>query len=129
MRAFSLDTEDTIQKSSPDKTYALRKESVEGTVNGLEAVKQAVEKILNTERYEYPVYSFYYGAELQKLTGKEQPYVRAELKRIITEALLWDDRIKDVSSFNIIFSGDVCKCSFNVQSTLGSFGAETEVTV
>lgn len=129
MRPFSLNTEKMSQETYPSNTYAMKKECIEGYVDGLEAVKQAVEKILNTDRYEYPIYSFSYGVELQKLVGKEQPYVRAELKRIITEALLRDDRIKSVSDFAISFDGDRCDCFFSVKSIYGNIPSRLEVMV
>ena len=64
--------------------------------DGIEAVKQAVYKILNTERYTYPIYSWNYGIELVDLFGQPIPWVYPELERRITEALVWDDRINTV---------------------------------
>jgi len=68
-------------------------------VDGLEAVEQAVYKILLTERYQYPIYSWNYGIELFDLFGKPMSYVRPEVERRIKEALLQDDRITAVDNF------------------------------
>ena len=41
-----------------DKTYKLSAEKIEGFADGLESLKQAIYKVLATEQYEYPIYSF-----------------------------------------------------------------------
>ena len=96
------------------KTYKVLPCKIEGYVDDLEALKQAIYKVLDTEQYEYPVYSFSYGIAWKELIGEEQPYVRAEMKRMIQEALLRDDRIREVDGFSFSFTGDTCQCSFNV---------------
>ena len=70
-----------------------------GRCDGLEAVKQAIYKILNTERYEYEIYSWRYGVELMDLYGQAPEYVIPEIERRVTEALTTDDRITGVDSF------------------------------
>lgn len=129
MRTFSLKTEEIEQKKYVSRTYAMKEQKVEGFVDGLQAVRQAVDKILNTERYEYPVYSFSYGIEWKKLIGKEHPYVRAEFKRMVREALAADDRIREVSDFQFLFKEDTCICSFCVESVYGKIEKKQEVTV
>lgn len=130
MRTYSLQKDTKIKRNAyKSRTYEMKEERVEGYIDGLESVKQAIYKILNTERFEYPVYSFSYGAELQRLVGKERPYVRAELKRIVTDALMTDDRIISVSCFEFEFSGDACTCSFSVESIFGAIGMNVEVKV
>ena len=52
--------------------------NVVGECDGLEAVKQAVYNILNTERYRYIIFSWNYGVELQDLIGKSMDYVMVE---------------------------------------------------
>ncbi|WP_270471909.1 DUF2634 domain-containing protein, partial [Hungatella hathewayi] len=88
------------------KTYKVLPCKIEGYVNDLEALKQAIYKVLATEQFEYPVYSFNYGIAWKELIGEEQPYVRAEMKRMIQEALLHDDRIREVDGFSFSFTGD-----------------------
>lgn len=51
----------------PSYTYKLDDTRVRGYVDGSEAVKQAVYKILMTERYKYIIYGFNYGVELDRL--------------------------------------------------------------
>ena len=85
----------------PNETYRLLPEKIEGFVDELEALKQAIYKVLSTERYEYPIYGFSYGIAWKELIGAEQPFIRAEMKRMIEEALLEDDRILEVDEQGI----------------------------
>lgn len=117
------------EQSFENHTYRLTKEKIDGYVNGLEALKQAIYKVLDTEQYEYPIYSFNYGIAWKALIGEEQPYVRAEMKRMIQETLLRDNRIREVDGFSFLFTGDMCRCSFNVSSIYGDTKIETEVPV
>ena len=71
-----------IQKI-PTLTYRVQKEKeiVSGTVDELEAMKQAVFKILFTERYQYEIYNWEYGMELRDLFGRAKSYVIPEIDR------------------------------------------------
>ena len=55
----------------PSLTYQMEMDShrIRGYTDGLEAVRQAVYKIIMTERYQYIMYSWNYGIELQDLFG------------------------------------------------------------
>lgn len=70
-----------------------------GICDGLEAIKQSIFKILNTERYKYLIYSWDYGIELMDLFGQPTIYVCPEIERRVKEALLQDDRINAVDNF------------------------------
>ena len=85
----------------PTKTYkmAIFGEKITGKTDGQEAMKQAIYKILNTERYQYPIYSWNYGIELKDLFGKSKSYCKVELVSRVSEALLQDERIIAVESF------------------------------
>lgn len=117
----------------PSNTYRMKieEERVDGKiVNEVEAVKQAVYKILNTERYKHIIYSTDYGVELADLFGKPIPYVLPEIPRRITEALLVDDRIKRVDNFELDYNkkGEV-SCLFVVHSIFGAFDVKKKVTI
>lgn len=116
----------------PSLTWKLNSESMtmEGTVDGIDSVKQAVFCILNTERYEYLIYDWNYGIELAELLGEPISYVLPELKRRISEALEQDDRINEVRDFQFDTSdrGTVL-VSFLVETVFGTLGIETEVSV
>ena len=70
----------------PSLTYQMEMDShrIRGYTDGLEAVRQAVYKIIMTERYQYIMYSWNYGIELQDLFGEPVTYVCPELKRRIS---------------------------------------------
>ena len=110
--------EDTVADFSieamPSLTYAMNIKDAEldehknlfvGKVDGTEAIRQAVMKILNTERYEYEIYSWDYGIELQDLYGQPLLYCMSEIKARITAALLADDRIESVENFDVKRTG------------------------
>ena len=117
------------EQTYTDTTYKLSADKIEGFVDGLAALKQSIYKVLSTERYEYPIYSFSYGIAWKELIGAEQPYVRAEMKRMIQETLLRDYRILEVDGFEFTFSGDICHCTFDVLSIYGETEIETEAPI
>ena len=116
---LSTDLEIGVQ---PSKDYKLHfeKDIISGTCDGLEAMKQVVYKILNTERYKYIIYSWNYGIELEDLFGEPVSYVCPELQRRITEALVQDDRINSVDGFEFDLSERrTVKASFTVHTIFG----------
>ena len=82
-------TADLQVERQPSKTYKMDLEgnTTRGFTDDLEAMKQVVFKILNTERYVYPIYSWNYGIETMDLYGEPVSWVCPELERRITEAL------------------------------------------
>ena len=104
----------------PSKTYALEDGRV---IDGLEALEQSIFCILQTERFEWPIYSWNYGMETLDLYGKDPDWVRLEVERRITEALMQDDRISDVSEFAFIQDKKKLSVAFLVTTVFG----ETEV--
>ena len=125
---FDLEIEET-EEIQTSRTYKISGNKIQGFVDGLEALKQAIYKVLNTERYEYPIYSFNYGIELENLIGKDPVYVQIELKRRIRECLLRDDRITEVDNFKFEFNGDQLKCTFDVHSIFGNLTISREVSI
>lgn len=118
----------TTQPSKNYKMY-IEKNLVRGVCDGQEAMLQVIYKILNTERYLYPIYSWNYGIELRDLFGEPVSYVCAELKRRITEALTQDDRVENVTDFEF----DTKKrhevvCAFVAHTIFGDLKVEKEVT-
>lgn len=90
----------------PSKNYKLffTENIINGHVDELEAMKQVIYKILNTERYQYLIYSWNYGIETMDLFGEPVSYVCPEIERRITEALIQDDKINSVDSFEFDYS-------------------------
>jgi len=111
------------------KTYKLYPDNIQGFTDGLDALQQAIYKMLNTEKYEHPIYSFSYGIDFESLIGKDPAYVQIELKRRITECLLQDDRITSVDNFQFEINGDELTCTFDVTSIYGTTTITKEVNI
>lgn len=121
---------DLIFETQPSKNHKMHFEDevINGYRDKLEAMKQVVFKILNTERYQYIIYSWNYGIELNDLYGKSITYVCPELERRITEALIQDDRINSVDTFSFDISQKrIVMTTFVVHTIYGNTEASTEV--
>lgn len=115
----------------PSKTFRMdpEKKRIIDMVDGLEAVKQSIYCILNTERFEWLIYSWSYGMELKGMFGKPTGLVKAKIKKRIREALQQDDRISDVDSFSFDLSERKLHVSFTVHTVWGEVEAEKEVNI
>lgn len=122
----ALTVSDDIETS---QTYKITTENIRGYTAEIEALQQAIYKVLNTEKYEYPIYSFSYGIDTESLIGKDMAYVRTELKRRIKDCLLQDERIQTVDNFQFSSEGDVLTCAFNVTSIYGELAVTREVNI
>ena len=120
---------EVIDVIEPGLTYKLNAETIRGNIDELESLRQAIYKVLATERYEYPIYSFDYGIDIASLIGQDAVYVEIELKRRIKECLLEDSRIKDVSNFVMSRTGDELHCTFDVVSIYGELEISKVVIV
>lgn len=124
--------QDFEMEEQPGLTYRmdLDGDGVRGYVDGREAVKQAVFRILQTERYQYIIYPWWYGMETIDLYGEPVEWVCAELERRITEALLVDSRITGVTDFvhDTSVKG-VVHTTFTTHSIYGDIPAEREVNI
>ncbi|WP_055667262.1 DUF2634 domain-containing protein [Desnuesiella massiliensis] len=124
-----LNNSQLIRLKEPSKTYRVdfKNNKISGFAEGLDAVKQAAYLILNTERYEHPIYSWSYGSELKTLIGMDKAIAENELKRRIKEALLQDDRIEDVNDFIFEYYKDSVLIKFTIFSIYGEFNEEKVV--
>lgn len=128
----STNVELTNYEIQPSLTYKLDLENkrIMGTVDNSDSVFQAIQKILNTDKYAYDIYDWNYGHELLKLVGKEFSYIEVKLPQIIEEALLQDDRIKEITDFEIIqLSIDTLSVSFRVITIFSTINYNMEVNV
>lgn len=127
--ALQEDFEIEFQPSRTYKMY-LEQEVINGYTDELDALKQTIYMILNTERYQYIIYSWNYGIELQDLFGEPVTYVCPELERRITEALTQDERILSVDafSFDLSMKGKV-HVTFIANTIFGEIEAERVVII
>lgn len=117
------------ESTEPSNTFFIdfEKGRISGFIDEKEAVKQAIMLILNTERYKFLIYSWNYGAELEALIGTHPDIVEDEAERLISEALLQDDRITTVYDFEFSRNRDTLLVNFKVDSIYGDIDVETEV--
>ena len=120
----------SFQESAlPSRTWEIDWERgcLRGQFEGIDAVKQTVFGILNTERYDYVIFSWNYGIERNRVFGHTREYVCSELKRRITDALIQDDRIGGVDSFSFDWGRGKVTVSFTVHTIYGDYETEQEV--
>ena len=89
--------------SQVTRTYKMDLEAgrCTGYVDGTEAMRQAILKILLTERFTYLIYSWDYGIELNETFGRSAQTLASEARRIVQEALLADSRITKITDFSV----------------------------
>ena len=120
-----------VEFSQPGLTWKINQETrrIEGTVDGYESVRQAVEIILYVERFRWQIYTPYSGVQFDGLIGQNPGYVGSELQRRITDALVMDDRVTGIKDFTYTADGDKMTVSFTVTTVYGDISAQTEVTL
>jgi phage baseplate assembly protein W len=113
----------------PSRTYRLdlKRNQIVGTLDDLDAVRQAVFKILQTERFEHVIYSFDYGHELKTLIGSNPTFLKSEVTRMLREAFIQDSRITGIENVQITNENENIIVEFIVVTQYGSFQATQEV--
>lgn len=116
-------------QSQPSLSWYINKETnrIEGTVDGQAAVRQAVEIILNVERFRWQIYRPYSGMEWDGLIGQDPGYVGAELQRRVIDALTVDDRVTGISDYDYTVDGASLSAVFTVNTVYGSIAESLEV--
>lgn len=130
--ANTILTADLKVTAHPSKQYRMDWDGnrILGTCDNLEAVRQSIYKILNTERYAFLIYSWDYGIELVHLYGKPPMYVCPELERMVKEALSQDDRITGIDNFEFDTSQKgVVSVTFTVHTVFGDLNEEMAVNI
>ena len=109
--------------SQPSKSWLINRQTmrVQCNTDDLPSVKQAVEVILNTKRFEWQIYSSNLGTELETLIGEDASFIESEFPRMVEEALLVDDRITEVGDFSHTTNSDTMTWTFTVVTVFGAF--------
>lgn len=120
-------------ESAPSKTYEFDFDSGDFTGNKIDndaSIRQFIRKALATPRYRHLIYSFNYGHELEDIIelNLDIDVLNVEIPRMIREALLYDDRIIDVTDFEITRESDYLYVNFRVITRSGTVINE-EVTL
>ena len=123
------DDDETLD-DEPTLTFKVENGRIRGKVNEKQAMIQAVDKILQTERLVYPIYSDQYGNDLNDLIGKDMGYAKVEAERMIKEALLADDRVVDVDIDEVTeVSRDTLEIKGTCVTVYGNIEIDSEVSV
>lgn len=127
-----LDDEEDDEEDGPSPTYTFKVVNgrIRSMTDELDAMKQAVDKILQTERFVYPIYDEQYGNDLPELIGESIDYALSEAERMTVEALEADDRITSVEITNCEQSGsDSITVEGFANTIYGRVGFESEVDI
>lgn len=129
-----LESEELMENHevAPAKTYRIdfTNKRIIGMVDDRDAVLQFIRKVLNTDKYAYEIYDWFYGNDIYTMVGNPYDYVVTRLPNILKEALLVDDRIVDVRDCTFSKSStDVLTISCVVDTVYGEIMYEQEVTV
>lgn len=114
------------------RTYKINFDSLRigGTVDGKEAIAQAIMCILQTERFAFLIYSWGYGFESNALIGADENVIKTEIGRYLTEALTEDDRIDSIENVEVeIIDKQTAAVSFTAVSVFGEIPITTEVSI
>lgn len=124
-------TQDFTVETLPNKTFQMHRDTltIAGSIDEVQAVEQAIYLILNTERYEWLIYSWNYGVELRSLIGMPTQYCIVEIQRRVSEALLQDDRITAVENFEFTVNKKQVLTTFKVVSIFGEINVELGVEI
>lgn len=127
---FNSDSE-LEEETEPSLTYRMDMKSnrIVGFVDDVDAVRQSIYKILNTERYDNPVYSWNYGFEVKDLYGEDDTFVIPELERRIIDALSVDDRIVECSDFDFEVRKKDILVKFTASTIYGDVDIEQGVDI
>ncbi|WMJ82736.1 DUF2634 domain-containing protein [Oscillospiraceae bacterium LTW-04] len=120
---------ENVSGLKPSVTYRLINGRIEGRADGKNAISQAIDLMLSTERWRHLIYSGDYGVELEELFGKSRGYLEADMERRFSEAMAEDDRIKGMEGFEMTFSGDEANISFTVITAFGDVQVERSVSI
>ena len=95
--------------------------------SGLDAMRQAVEIILQNERYHWQIYTSNFGSELEGLVGEEYAFIVSELPRRILDAFSVDRRILSAENFVFEERSGSLHCAFDVITVFGTIREEMAV--
>lgn len=123
--------EEVTVETQPNKTYSLdlKKGEIGSLIDGEQALRQFILKAIETARFRFLIYSDEYGSELDSLIGEDisQELLNTEIPRVITDALIYDDRVKAVNNFVITRESDKLFITFSVDTVGGIINQEVTI--
>lgn len=118
-------------KEQTSNTYKLiyLKDRLKGFTDEIEALKQAIYFILNTERYDYLIYDWNYGFQIKDLIGQNPNDILQTIQARISDALIQDTRITEVSNFSFDAIKNKVKTTFTIKSIFGDLQQEININL
>lgn len=115
----------------PSKTFYIDFESkkILGMVDDKKAMEQSIYLTLKTARYNYLIFSWNYGEEINKLVGRPKDLARVEIPRLLNECLLVDDRVSSVENIIITDIEEGLHVAFTAVTIHGDISIESEVKI
>lgn len=92
---------------------------ITGEIDNVEAVKQAIYLILSTERYSKPIYTWNYGIETYDLYEMNKFFIVPNLQKRVFDAVYQDDRVTEISNFQVDVQGQKYIVTFDVATIYG----------
>ena len=123
----NIDLTEVEVTEQSSETFIAGEDQIAGMAGGLEAMRQTVQNILQTPRYEFQIYSTNYGVDFDDLIGADPDYIRATLPVRVRDALSVDDRILSVGDFTFEFNGDHSLVTCNVVTVYGSVNIGVQI--
>ena len=100
-----------------------------GRGDGWEAVRQAVEVIVDVERFKWQIYTPNFGTDYDGLLGTEPGYAASELRRRLEDAFLPDNRLLGIKDYTYTFEDTSLSAAFTVLTVFGDVPGSMEVTL
>ena len=98
-----------------------------GRGDNWEAVRQAVEVVVNVERFKWQIYTPNFGTDYDGLLGTEPGYAASELRRRLEDAFLTDNRILGIKEYAYTFQDVSLTVTFTALTVFGDVPGSMEV--
>lgn len=112
-----------------EKNCLLRKGGKPYLLEKDDALQVWIYKALKTKRFVWPAYTHAYGSEIENVVGlsNDKDIIDSEIKRYITETLMVNPYLQELSDFTFAHERDIVTAGFVVTSIYGRFTHESEV--
>lgn len=94
--------------------------SITGMCDGLTAMQQAVEIILNIERFYWQIYTPNFGMQWEGLIGNSPAYVAAVMLRRLADAFSVDNRITGITNYTYTVDEGVMTVNLVIGTVYGN---------
>ena len=94
-----------------------------------ELMGQAIEILLQVERYQYPIFDSNIGIQTLDLVGQDLAYIINVLEQRIRSVLATDDRILGISNYRYEKDGKELSVYFTVNTIYGDYDKDMKVAI